>query len=79
MIRALVTGAKGQLGMALRELAPSYPMVAFDFKSKNDLDVTDSAKINLIFEKERYDFCINCASITKVERDGIAFKANAKG
>ncbi|WP_224488204.1 dTDP-4-dehydrorhamnose reductase [Robertkochia flava] len=68
MKRVLVTGANGQLGMSLRDIAGEYNDLEFDFKSSADLDITSSKSIEEVFERSRYDYCINCAAYTAVDK-----------
>ena len=43
--RVLVTGASGQLGRSLQDLAHEYPKLEFVFMDSKDLDITDSQKV----------------------------------
>lgn len=83
MIRVLVTGAGGQLGKCIQDIAPSYPQLKVDFVNKNKLDITDKAEVNSVFSKNPYDFCINCAAYTNVEQSERspkkAYSVNAEG
>ena len=47
--RILVTGAAGQLGLSLQELASEYPGMEFVFKNSTELNITDKDKVNKIF------------------------------
>jgi dTDP-4-dehydrorhamnose reductase len=80
--RILVTGANGQLGRELQELAPRYRQYEFIFLSKEELPVEDSSRINKTFESYRPDYCINCAAYTAVDKAeaqrDLAFKINAE-
>jgi dTDP-4-dehydrorhamnose reductase len=64
--KILVTGANGQLGQELQELSKSYNY-DFTFTDKNELDITDSKKVNRFFKQSEFDFCINAAAYTKVD------------
>ena len=83
MKNILVTGAGGQLGKTLQELAPDYPNLSFKFKSRDSLDVTNEEGVDKIFADSPFDFCINCAAYTYVEEaekePQKAFEVNAKG
>lgn len=83
MIKILVTGASGQLGMTIRDSVKNYPELKFDFRNSNELDITNPEIVNSVFNKIAFDFCINCAAYTNVEQaektSEIAFKVNAEG
>lgn len=83
MIRILITGSGGQLGLTFQEQAYDYPKVSFDFKTSKELDITNPAQIADIFQKGEYDFCINCAAYTNVEEaeknPAEAFMVNSDG
>lgn len=77
----LVTGAGGQLGMELQQLAPLFPEYSFLF-TRSDLPIENSRVVKHFFELQQIDVCINCAAYTavdkaEVERD-IAFMVNAE-
>lgn len=83
MKRVFVTGSDGQLGRTLQELLPDQQNIVFDFFNRENLDITDKASIDQVFEKGRYHYCINCAGYTNVEQaektPKIAYKVNAEG
>ena len=64
----LVTGAAGQLGQCLQIAAKAYPNYHFDFKNSTDLDIASAEAIESIFSQQKYDFCINAAAYTNVEK-----------
>jgi dTDP-4-dehydrorhamnose reductase len=67
-IKILVTGASGQLGKCLQDVAEKYPDYDFHFKTSKELDITTKEKISSLFEQEKFDYCINCAAYTAVDR-----------
>lgn len=68
-IKVLVTGASGQLGRTLKELSAKYSdKISFTFTSKSELDVTNKKQLEAIFDNWQYDYCINCAAYTHVEK-----------
>lgn len=81
-MKAIVTGARGQLGSDLCPLlsGAGFEVAAF---SSADLDITDQAALEAAIEKERPGVIVNCAAYTKVdlaekERDR-AFAVNSEG
>lgn len=68
MKRVLVTGAAGQLGLTIKDLALDYPNLQFEFKTREDLDITNKKSIEKVFSDSQYDYCINCAAYTHVEK-----------
>ena len=67
-IRILITGANGQLGREFRELERAYPAFQFTFTGRAELDVTQKVAIKAFFEAQTYDYCINCAAYTAVDK-----------
>ena len=68
MKRVLVTGAKGQLGLAIQAYANNYPELSFVFTGKQDLDVTNEAQVHAFFKANAIDVCINAAAYTDVDK-----------
>ena len=66
-MNVLVTGAAGQLGNALRLMAPDF--IYSDITGENNvrLDITDQAAVNAFVESNSIDTIINCAAFTDVE------------
>ncbi len=64
----LVTGANGQVGTELRFLAAQFPDFQFVFSGSQDLDLTDKSQIDTIFKTYNFDYCINCAAYTAVDK-----------
>ena len=60
----LVTGADGQLGRELRFLLGDRAVYA----GRSQLDITDEAKVAAFFAEQEFDFVINCAAYTAVDR-----------
>lgn len=81
MKKILVTGAAGQLGRCIQDLASQFPEDTFDFLSKADLNIEDKDKLFSIFENNHYAYCINAAGYTNVEKAeqeaDCAFSLNA--
>ena len=68
MKKVLVTGADGQLGLAIKAAKAAYPGISFLFTGKKDLDVTSPKQIDVFFRANRFDFCVNAASFTNVDK-----------
>ena len=83
MIHVLVTGSEGQLGMSLQKIAQNCSKIQFAFKDKGSLDITYKEQVKEVFEKGKFNFCINCAAYTNVEQaektPEIAYSVNAEG
>lgn len=64
-MKALVFGARGQLGAAIREAVPAgtVDLVAAD----RAVDVADDVAVSGLIEEVRPDWVINCAAITDVD------------
>lgn len=67
-MKVLVTGANGQLGRCLQELAPKFPEFHFTFCSSSDLDITNESQIESVFSQVKPHFCINAAAYTAVDK-----------
>ncbi|MTE27198.1 dTDP-4-dehydrorhamnose reductase [Winogradskyella ouciana] len=82
MKRIAVLGANGQLGQTLNSLVDKEPD-SYSFYSKEDVDITDKESISTLFNKNDFDFCVNCAAFTNVElaekNVDQAFLVNAEG
>ena len=83
MKSVLVTGAGGQLGMAIQRLEGHYPDLSFSFKDRAALNITRKEQVVAVFAEGRFDYCINCAAYTNVEQaeqdPEPAFEINAHG
>ena len=83
MKNILVTGAKGQLGLSFQKIKNLYPGYHFVFRSREELDITNIKHVENAFTKQVFDYCINCAAYTNVERaekePQVAYEVNAEG
>ncbi len=68
MKKVLVTGANGQLGRCIKDAAKYFPDLEMVFVTRQGLDITDSDSVALNFNKNNYDYCINTAAYTNVEK-----------
>jgi dTDP-4-dehydrorhamnose reductase len=59
----LVTGANGQLGLAIKAATAAYPELSFVFTDKSDLDITSPGQIEAFFNTNTVDVCINVGPI----------------
>lgn len=83
MNKILVTGAKGQLGSAIKKHSGKLVDADIIFTDERELDITDPQEVARYFAAHKPDYCINCAAYTavdkaEVERD-LAFSINKKG
>ena len=78
-----VTGALGQLGQALQEVARSHKDISFYFLSSDAADITQIDALREAFDHLKPDFCINAAAYTAVDKAEAepdkAFFLNADG
>ena len=83
MINLLVTGSSGQLGQCLKQLLLSATDISCYFAAREDLDVTNSDELQRFFSDHNFDYCINTAAYTNVEKaeseQKEAFLINAEG
>ena len=68
MQKIIVTGAGGQLGRELQILASAFPSIDFIFADRNQLPITDPARISAFFDEHQPNWCINCAAYTAVDK-----------
>tara|TARA_B110001450_G_scaffold46979_1_gene43696 strand:- start:90 stop:941 length:852 start_codon:yes stop_codon:yes gene_type:complete len=83
MINLLVTGSSGQLGQCLKQLLLSATDISCHFAAREDLDITNSDEVQRFFSEHNFDYCINTAAYTNVEKaeseQKKAFLINAEG
>ena len=82
MKRILITGANGQLGQSIAEISKNYKEIECFFVTRNELDITNEDLVNHYFDDKSFDFVINCAAYTAVDKaeddQENAFLVNAK-
>ena len=66
--KILVTGANGQLGKELKDLASSFPQFDFIFLSRTDMPIHHFELVRNFFKSIKPAYCINCAAYTAVDR-----------
>ena len=83
MANILVTGSNGQVGRELQFLATQFPQHQFTFTDVEELDITSPDSVNAFFRKNNFDFCLNCAAYTAVDKAesevALATKINVDG
>ena len=76
----LVTGKNGQLGQSFQKMVSDYPQYDFTFVGRDALDFECSESISQFFKTACFDFIINCAAYTAVEKaesePGLATQVN---
>lgn len=82
MKNILVTGGNGQLGNELKKLSKNYGRFSFVFTDVEELDITKSKEVSDFFKSNKFDYVINCASYTAVDKaesePELARKINAE-
>mgnify|MGYP001475668180 CR=1 FL=1 len=68
MKTVLVTGANGQLGLAIQAGTTDFPELKFVFAGKAELNITNEKEIAAFFENNQLDYCINAAAYTDVDK-----------
>ena len=66
----IVLGAAGQLGQAIQSIS-SKTAIQFHFFDSHQLDITNSEKVNVVFDAIKPDFCVNAAAYTAVDKAEI--------
>jgi dTDP-4-dehydrorhamnose reductase len=80
-MKALIIGAKGQLGTTLTQTVPNaIEPLSLDLP---EFDITDSNSVDAVFASEKPDVVINASAYTAVDRAeeevDLAFRVNATG
>ncbi len=83
MKNILVTGANGQLGACFKKISGNYPDFNFVFKSSSEADITEKSNLKKLFSGMKFEWVINCAAYTNVEKaeseKDKAYRINAEG
>lgn len=67
-MQILVTGSNGQLGSELKALSQNFNEIQFLFTDIQELDICSKDSVNSFFETNSFDFVINCAAYTAVDK-----------
>jgi dTDP-4-dehydrorhamnose reductase len=67
-LKILVTGSNGQLGSELKKFSPSVTQHDFTFVDIEEMDLASEPAILDYFEGRHFDFIINCAAYTAVDK-----------
>ena len=69
-IKVLVTGGEGQLGREIELIAQKSDQrqLSFTFTDRDTLDITDKESVANFPDLANYDFIINCAAYTNVDK-----------
>lgn len=83
MTKVLVTGGNGQLGQSIKSISNEFSSLDFVFLGSNDLDISNINEVEDYFSKNHFEYCINCAAYTAVdkaeEEQELAKKVNVLG
>ena len=67
-MKILVTGSGGQLGSEIQDLISQFPSFKFTFSDYPEMDITDKESLGVAFAEGQFDYCINCAAFTAVDK-----------
>ncbi len=68
MKKIIITGANGQLGWELQQLALNNTSYEFLFYNSSELDITNTEQVEMLLRDEMPHYFINCAAYTKVDK-----------
>ncbi|MDE7413192.1 MAG: dTDP-4-dehydrorhamnose reductase [Muribaculaceae bacterium] len=67
-MKILVTGSNGQLGNALKNVFSKDEGLEVTYTDVEDLDITDREEVDHFIKENKFDFIVNCAAYTAVDR-----------
>ena len=80
--KILITGANGQLGSELKRIANTTNLYQCTFVDLEEMDLSDELSILHFFEGKHFDFIVNCAAYTAVDRaeeeSALAYRVNSE-
>jgi len=83
MIKILITGGDGQLGSAIQSASKSFNNLHLTFTDIADFDITNAKSIDKYLTKNKFDYLVNCAAYTAVDKaeedKDLAYLINAQG
>jgi dTDP-4-dehydrorhamnose reductase len=68
MNKVLIMGRHGQLGSIFYDLTRNIEWADFEFSSTDTLDLTNNNAIRQFFNNKHFDYIINCAAYTAVDK-----------
>ena len=68
MMNILVTGGNGQLASCIKNSEQDLSDFNFEYIDLEELDITDRGAVLDFFENKGFDWCINCAAYTAVDK-----------
>ncbi|QDO93220.1 dTDP-4-dehydrorhamnose reductase [Formosa sediminum] len=82
-MRILVTGGNGQLASCIKDVSKNENKLQFIYTDSENLDITNQQQVADFFQNNNFDWCINCAAYTAVDKAesdvDIARKVNKDG
>lgn len=83
MVEILITGGDGQLGSAIQAASKSFSNFNLTFTDVADFDITNAKSIDEYLAKNNFDYLVNCAAYTAVDKaeedKDLAYLINAEG
>ena len=67
-MKLLITGANGQLGREMRRLLDGDKRFAPIYTDVEELDITNREAVERMFDSQPFDYIVNCAAYTAVDR-----------
>ena len=68
IMKVIITGANGQLGSCIRDLAVEHPEIEFLYSDVDELDITDYEAVEEVVLDFKPDVIVNCASYNAVDQ-----------
>lgn len=67
--KVLITGGSGQLGTTIKSIVHTVnDSIQFKFTDSDDLDITNYESVWDFLNQKKFDYCINCAAYTHVDK-----------